>query len=168
MTKPSDLLPKNIRKEIDEWAKRYPVDQRQSAVLQALMIVQKHNNGWLTQELMEAVADFLNMPPIAVYEVATFYSLYDLNPVGSHKIGLCTNVSCMLMGSEEIASHLKRKLGIGFGETTADGKFTLKEVECLGACSAAPVFHCGKSYYEKLTPPKVDEILDELSATKNV
>lgn len=156
------ILPAHIREQIDHWIAKYPPEQKQSAVLSALMLVQEHNKGWLTQELMDAVADYLDMPKIAVYEVATFYTMYDLNPVGRHKIALCTNVSCMLMGCEGIAKHLKKRLNIGFGETTADGKFTLREVECLGACANAPVFHSGDKYYENLTPEKVDKILDEL------
>ncbi len=158
----TNVLPENIRQQIDEWIVKYPPEQRQSAVLSALTIVQNNNNGWLTEELMDAVAEYLNMPRIAVYEVATFYTMYDLKPVGRHKIGLCTNVSCMLMGCEKIAKHLKKRLGVEFGETTADGKFTLKEVECLGACASAPVVHMGDHYYENLTPEKIDEILDGL------
>lgn len=156
------LLPENIRKEIDEWVVKYPPEQKQSAVIPALTIVQEHNNGWLSEELMDAVANYLDMPKIAVYEVATFYSMYELKPVGRHKLAVCTNISCMLAGSEKIVKHLKQRLNIGFGETTADGKFALKEVECLGACANAPVIHTGKRYYENLTPEKVDEILDKL------
>lgn len=156
------LLPENIRKEIDAWIVKYPPEQKQSAVIPALTIVQEYNNGWLSEELMDAVADYLDMPKIAVYEVATFYSMYELKPVGRHKLAVCTNVSCMLAGCEKIVKHLKQRLDIGFGETTADGKFTLKEVECLGACANAPVIHMGKRYYENLTPEKVDEILDKL------
>lgn len=158
----TEILSAPIRAEIDRWIAKYPPEQRQSAVLPALTLVQEANGGWLTEELLNTVADYLNMPHIAVYEVATFYSLFELKPVGRHKIGFCTNVSCMLMGSEAIAKHLQKRLQIKFGETTADGKFTLKEVECLGACANAPVFHIGRSYYENLTPEKVDVILDEL------
>jgi NADH-quinone oxidoreductase subunit E len=156
------VLPESIRQQIDQWIAKYPPEQKQSAVLSALIIVQDYNNGWLSEELMDAVADYLEMPKIAVYEVATFYTMYDLKPAGRHKISLCTNVSCMLMGCGEIAKHLKKRLGVEFGETTPDGKFTLREVECLGACATAPVIHCGRRYYENLTPEKVDKILDEL------
>jgi len=159
----STLLPKEIWEKIDHWIAKYPPEQRQSAVLPALTIVQDYNDGWLSRELLDAVADYLNMSPIAVYEVATFYSMFELEKTGKYKINLCTNVSCMLMGCEKIANHLKQRLGIGFGETTADGKFTLKEVECLGACANAPVIHCNKQYFENLTPEKVDEILDGLN-----
>lgn len=157
-----NLLPEHIRQEIDQWIAKYPPEQKQSAVLPALTIVQEYNKGWLSEELMQAVADYLEMPKIAVFEVATFYSMFELKPVGRHKICVCTNISCMLRGSEKIVNHLEERLGIGFNETTADGKVTLKEVECLGACANAPVFHLGKRYYEDLTPEKVDAILNEL------
>lgn len=145
--------------EIDTWTAKYPADQRQSAVMPALRIVQDQNGGWLTQDLMDAIAEYLSMPAISVYEVASFYSMYELKPVGARKISVCTNVSCMLCGSEEIVAHLQSRLGIGLGETTADGKWTLKSVECLGACGGAPMFQIGRDYYENLTSTRVDEIL---------
>ena len=157
-----DLLSKSVCEDIDQWIAKYPPEWKQSTVMAALRIVQDENGGWLTNDLMDAVAEYLNMPAISVYEVATFYSMYELNPVGRHKICVCTNISCMLCGSDEIVNHLKGRLGIGFGETTPDGKFTLKEVECLGACGGAPMFQIGRDYYENLTPAKVDEILDKL------
>lgn len=157
-----ELLSPAIKAEIDKWAAKYPPEQRRSAVLSALTIVQEANGGWLSEELLEAVADYLGMPRIAVFEVATFYTMFELKPIGKYKIGLCTNVSCMLAGCEKIVKHFKDKLGINLGETTADGKITLKEVECLGACANAPVFHLGHKYYENLTPEKVDQILAEL------
>ncbi|MFI4937299.1 MAG: NADH-quinone oxidoreductase subunit NuoE [Candidatus Berkiellales bacterium] len=156
------LLSQQVRSHIDAWVKKYPSDQKQSAVIAALTIVQDENGGHLTQELMDAVAAYLGMPKIAVYEVATFYSMLELKPVGKHKISLCTNISCMLSGSEEIANHLKRKLGIGFGQTTADSKFTLKSVECLAACGGAPMMLIGHTYHENLTPKKIDDILASL------
>jgi len=161
MSKPnaSAILSEESRAAIDRWLTKYPTDQKQSAVMGALMVVQEDNGGWLTTELMDAVADYLEMSPIAVYEVATFYSMYELKPVGQHKLCVCTNVSCMLRGSEDIVTHLEKKLGIKFGETTADKKFTLKEVECLGACGGAPMMQIGREYHENLTPEKVDEIL---------
>jgi NADH-quinone oxidoreductase subunit E len=158
----STLISAESRAEIDRWIAKYPPDRKQSAVMAALRIVQEQHGGWLTTELMDAVAVYLEMPAIAVYEVATFYSMYELTPVGRHKICICTNVSCMLRGSDKIVAHLKQKLGIGFGETTTDGKFTLKEVECLAACGGAPMIQIGRTYYENLTPEKVDEILAKL------
>lgn len=157
-----DLINEDSRADIDRWVAKYPADQKQSAVMAALRIVQDQNGGWLTTELMDAVADYLDMPKIAVYEVASFYSMYEHKPVGKHKICVCTNVTCMLRGSDSIVSHLKERLGIGFGEVTEDGRFSLKEVECLGACGNAPMFQVGNHYYEDLTPEKVDAILAEL------
>ncbi|HFC54367.1 MAG TPA: NADH-quinone oxidoreductase subunit NuoE [Gammaproteobacteria bacterium] len=159
---PVQLISEESRADIDRWIAKYPADQKQSAVMAALRIVQDQNGGHLTTELMDAVARYLDMDPIAVYEVATFYSMYEMKPVGRHKICVCTNISCMLCGSEEIVRHLQKRLGIGFGEVTPDGRFSLKEVECLGACVGAPMFQIGKRYYEHLTPEKVDQILDEL------
>lgn len=158
----NELLTAESRTEIDRWIAKYPADQKQSAVMAALRIAQEQNGGWLSTELMDAVAHYLDMEPIAVYEVATFYSMYELKPVGRHKICVCTNISCMLCGSEEIVSHLEKRLGIKMGETTEDGRFSLKEVECLGACVNAPMFQIGRGYYENLTPEKVDEILESL------
>jgi len=156
------VLSAEVRAKIDHWLTKYPPDQKQSAVMAALTAAQDDNGGWLTTELMDAVADYLEMPTIAVYEVATFYSMFELKPVGRHKICLCTNISCMLRGSDGIASHLKEKLGVGLGETTEDNKVTLKEVECLGACGGAPMCMIDKTYHENLTPEKLDKILDEL------
>jgi len=156
------LISPESKAEIDHWIAKYPADQKQSAVMAALRILQDQNGGYLTQDLIEAVAEYLAMPTIAVYEVATFYSMYELKPVGRHKICICTNISCMLCGSDEIVAHLEKKLGIRLGETTADGKFTLKEVECLGACVGGPMLQIGNEYYEKLTPAKLDEIVDKL------
>jgi len=158
----SALFTPEIRAEIDRWVAKYPEGWKQSAVMAALMTVQESNGGFLTDALMDQVADYLDMPPIAVYEVATFYSMYELKPVGRHKVCVCTNVSCMVCGSDTIVQHLRTRLGIGFGETTEDGKFSLKEVECLGACGGAPMMQIGKQYYENLTPDLVDSILDGL------
>ncbi len=156
------LLSDSSRKEIDEWIAKYPVDKKQSAVMSALRIAQDQNGGYLNDDLIDAVAEYLEMESIAVYEVASFYSMYELKPVGKHKICVCTNISCMLCGSDEIVSYLQNKLGIGFGEITKDGKFSLKEVECLGACVNAPMMQIGEHYHEKLTPEKIDKILDSL------
>ena len=147
------------RAEIDQWVAKYPADRKRSAVMAALRIVQDQNGGYLTNDLIEAVAEYLDMEAIAVYEVATFYSMYEMSRVGKHKICVCTNISCMLCSSDQVVAHLEKKLGIKMGQTTADGKFTLKEVECLGACVNAPVMQIGRQYYEKLTPAAIDDIL---------
>ena len=156
------LISEKSRQEIDRWVAKYPADQKQSATMAALRIVQDQNGGWLTTELMDSVAQYLEIPPIAVYEVASFYSMYEHKAVGKHKICVCTNISCLLCGSGKVVNHLETKLGIKLGETTSDGKFTLKEVECLGACVGAPMLQIGQDYYENLTPEKIDSILDQL------
>ena len=156
------LLSAEVRAKIDACLQKYPADQKQSAVISALHFAQAAHQGWLPVDVMNAVADYLGMARIAVYEVATFYSMYELSPVGRHKICVCTNISCQLAGSEAITDHLKKRLGVNFKETTADGRFTLKEVECLGACAGAPVMQIGHHYHEHLTPEKVDKILEEL------
>lgn len=158
------ILSAEVRAKIDSWITRYPADQKRSGVMQALMFAQEANNGWLTDELMDAVADYLEMPRIAVYEVASFYTMYNRAPVGKHVIHICTNISCMLNGADDILAHVKNRLQIDFNETTADGKFTLKEAECLAACTAAPMFQIDKHYYEHLNPEKVDAILDKLES----
>jgi len=140
---------------------KYPSEHKSSAVMAALRIAQEEH-GWLSVPLMDYIAELLGMRPIQVYEVATFYSMYDLKPVGKHKISICTNISCMLCGSDVIVKHLEQRLGVKLGETTPDKKITLKEVECLAACCGAPMFQIGKNYYENLTPQKVDEILASL------
>jgi NADH-quinone oxidoreductase subunit E len=158
----NDLLTPESRVEIDRWVAKYPPEWKQSAVMAALRVAQDQNGGWLTNELIEAVASYLDMPSVAAYEVATFYAMYELEPVGRHKICVCNSISCLLNGSEAIVEHLKEKLGVGLNEVTPDGKFSIKEVECLGACVNAPMFMIGKTYHEDLTPEKIDRILDEL------
>ena len=159
----SDLLSAHARAEIDHWLTRYPADRKQSAVLAALREVQHENGGYLTTELIDAVADYLDMPLIAVYEVASFYSMFELKPVGRHNIAVCTNISCMLRGGDTVLAHIERKLGIKLGESTPDGKFYLKkEEECLAACCGAPMMQVNHVYYENLTPEKVDQVLDSL------
>lgn len=156
-------LSEQVKQKIDHWIAKYPANQKQSAVMAALHIVQDHaDDHCLNAARIEAVAEYLNMPVISVQEVATFYSMYEHQPHGRHKICVCTNVSCQLRGSDDIVKHLNKRLGIDFGETTKDGKFSLKEVECLGACTCAPMFQIDKTYHENLTPEKVDKILDEL------
>jgi len=145
-------------KEIDKWIAKYPKSERQSAVMSALMVAQEEH-GFLTKELMDAIADYLEMPSIAVYEVATFYSMYEHKPVGRHLINVCTNISCKLRNSAEIVDHLEKKLKIKLGETTEDGLFTLRAVECLGACVNAPMMQVDKDYHENLSADKVDAVL---------
>jgi NADH-quinone oxidoreductase subunit E len=156
-------LSNHAREEIDRWIKKYPADKKQSAVLAALREVQHENKGYLTVELMDAVADYLEMPKIAVYEVASFYSMLETKPCGRHSISVCTNISCMLMGSDNIVEYIEKKLGIKTGKSTKDGRFYLKcEEECLAACCGGPMMMVDHVFYEKLTPAKVDEILDKL------
>lgn len=160
--KPSELLSTEVCQEIDRWMAKYPPSHSRSAILAALTLAQEANGGWLSFELIEAVAEYLGIPPIGAHEAATFYTMFELKPVGRHKLCVCTNISCMLCGSDDIVAHLEKKLGITFGETSADGKFSLKEVECLGACGGAPMMMVGRTYYENLTPQRVDEILADL------
>lgn len=154
------LFTEAIRAELDRWANKYPAGEAQSAVIPCLHILQDHHDGWLSEDLMRALASYLDMPVINVFEVASFYTMYERAPVGRHKIHVCTNISCQLLGAEDIVSHIENKLQIKCGETTADGKFTLREVECLGACVGAPMMHFERAYHEHLTPAKVDAILD--------
>jgi NADH-quinone oxidoreductase subunit E len=155
------LSPESIAK-IDYELTKYPAENRQAAVMSALRIAQTEK-GWLSKETIAFVADYLGIPAIAALEVATFYNMYDLEPIGKYKITVCTNISCMLRDSDEIVCHLEKRLGIGFNETTTDGKFTLKEGECMGACGGAPLFHINNTkMHEFLTPEKVDEILEGL------
>ena len=159
----SDLLSAHARAEIDHWLTRYPADRKQSALLAALREVQHENHGYLTTALMDAVADYLDLPAIAVYEVATFYSMFETHPVGRHNIAVCTNISCMLRGGDTVLAYIEKKLGIKLGESTPDGKFYLKrEEECLAACCGAPMMQVDHVYYEHLTPEKVDQVLDSL------
>lgn len=156
------MLSAKATKKIDIELKKYPADERQAAVMSALRIVQAEN-GWLSPESISEVATYLNMPEIAALEVATFYNMYDLEPVGKYKITVCTNISCMLRDSDAIVSHLQSKLGVGFNEVTEDGRFCLKEGECMGACGGAPLMHVNNTkMHEFLTPEKVDKILEKL------
>jgi len=156
-------LSSHAKAEIDRWIAKYPADRKQSAVLAAMREVQHENHGYLTTELMDAVAEYLDMAPIAVYEVASFYSMLETEKCGRHSISVCTNISCMLNGSGEIMQHIEKKLGIKEGESTEDGRFHIKqEEECLAACCGAPMMMVDHVYHENLTPEKVDEILDKL------
>ena len=152
-----------VRKQIDHWLTKYPADQKRSASIPALLLVQEQNNGWLSDAAMDATAAYLGLTKIEIYEVATFYDLYELEPVGTNKISVCTNVSCMLNGSDEILACIKKRLGVGPGETTQDGKFTIREVECMAACGGAPMCQVNnKEYFENLTPAKMEELIDKL------
>ena len=149
-------------RKIDTEAAKYPADQKQSAVMSALIVAQDEK-GWLSTETMDFVAGYLGMAPVAVYEVASFYSMYNLQPTGTHKLTICTCLPCGLQGALEAADHLKAKLGIDFGETTADGRFTLKEGECLGACAMAPVILVNnKKMHDYMSKEKIDALLKEL------
>lgn len=159
----ADILSAHVIEEIDRWKARFPDDKQRSAVIGALHAVQHENNGYLTAELMNGVADYLDLPTIQVYEVATFYSMFQTKPVGRHNVAICTNVSCMLRGADEIVARAEKKLGIKLGDSTDDGRIYLKqEEECLAACCGAPMMMVNHDYYEDLTPEKVDEILDGL------
>jgi NADH-quinone oxidoreductase subunit E len=156
-------LSDHVRAEIDRWLAKFPPDRRRSAVIAALHAAQHENNGFLTTALMDAVAEYLQLPPIQVYEVASFYSMFETKPVGRHHLSVCTNISCMLRGAEEIVAYVEKKLGIKTGESTADGRIYLKrEEECLAACTGAPMLMVDHVYHEDLTPEKIDRILDEL------
>ncbi|QQG46694.1 MAG: NAD(P)H-dependent oxidoreductase subunit E [Candidatus Azosocius agrarius] len=156
------LLSDDCVNKINLWVEKFPSNKKRSVIIPALRIVQDANEGFLTIELMDAVAKFLDVPNMYVYEVATFYSMYELKRVGKYKLSLCTNISCMLNGSDDIVNYLKSKLDIDFNEITKDGKFSLKEVECLAACGGAPVMQIGTKYYENLTIDKIDKILETL------
>lgn len=158
------MLSDHVCEEIDRWTARFPEDQKRSAVIAALHAVQHENNGYLTAELMNSVAAYLDLPAIQVYEVATFYSMFQTKEVGRHNVAICTNVSCMLRGAEDLVKHVEQKLGIKAGESTEDGRIYLKqEEECLAACCGAPMMMVDHKYHENLTTEKVDEILDGLT-----
>ena len=159
----NNKLSNHVRKEIEKYKKRFPKKRQRSAIIAALHVVQYENNGFLTAELMSNVADYLNLPAIQVYEVATFYSMFQTQPVGRHNIAICTNISCMLNGAEEIVSHVQTSLGIKLGESTEDGRIYLKkEEECLAACCGAPMMMVDHEYHENLTLDKIDKILKDL------
>jgi NADH-quinone oxidoreductase subunit E len=156
-----EALSAHVRAEIDHWLTKFPADRKRSAVISALHAVQ-HEKGHLPRASMDAVAGYLGIPPIQVYEVASFYSMFETEPCGRHHISVCTNISCMLCGGEDILAHLERRLGIKVGESTPDGRFYLKqEEECLAACNGAPMMMVNHVYFEHLTPAKVDQILDD-------
>jgi NADH-quinone oxidoreductase subunit E len=158
------MLSPQTRQKIDREIAKYPADQKQSAVMSALALAQAEH-GWLSPATMDAVASYLGMPPVAVYEVASFYTMYNLQPVGRFKVSICTNLPCALQGATFAAGHIKQKLGIGFNETSADGMFTLKEGECMGACGDAPVLIVNdRRMCSRMHPARLDELVDELRA----
>jgi NADH-quinone oxidoreductase subunit E len=160
----ASVLSETGRRKIDREIAKYPSDQKRSAVMAALAIAQDEH-GWLSNDTMDAVAQYLDMPPVAVYEAASFYTMYNLQPTGRFKLTICTNLPCALSGATAAAEHLKRKLGVGFNETTADGRFTLKEGECLGACGDAPVVLVNnKRMCSWMSADKLDELVRDLSA----
>jgi NADH-quinone oxidoreductase subunit E len=157
------LLNDHTRHEIDEWIGRFPTGRHRSAVLSALRFTQEQNDGFLTPELMDGVAEYLRLPAIQVYEVASFYSMFETHPCGRHHVSICTNISCMLNGAEALVAHCEKKLNIKLGESTPDGRIFLKqEEECLAACTGAPMMMVDHVFHEYLTPEKVDKVLDEL------
>lgn len=156
-------LSTHVREEIDAWKERFPADRQRSAVIRALHLVQHENQGYIEAHQMNAVAEYLELPPIQVYEVATFYSMFQTRECGRNEVSICTNVSCMLRGAEELVEHVEQKLGIRTGESTPDGRiFLKKEEECIAACCGAPAMQVNHKYYENLTSDMVDEILDGL------
>jgi len=163
-------LPEEKLDRVKELISHYPEGKYKSALLPVLHIAQDHFGGWLNPEVMDYVAELMNILPVEVYEVATFYSMYNLKPVGKYIFEVCQTGPCMINGSDDIIEYIKSTLGIGVGETTSDGLFTLKTVECLGACGYAPMMQLGKTYREHLTKEKVDSIIAEcrnLSAMNN-
>ena len=157
------LLTESIKGKIDTWVAKFPIGKQRSAIIGSLHAVQEHNQGYLTPELMDAVADYLDLPHIYVYEVATFYSMFQTEPVGRNEIAICTNISCMLSGSDVIVQHIEDRLNIKLGESTKDGNiFLKKEEECLAACTGAPMMMVNHKYIENLDIEKVNKILDKL------
>jgi len=156
-------LSTHIKEEIESWKARFPKDRQRSAVISALHAVQHENRGFVTAEQMNAIADYLELPSIQVYEVATFYSMFQTKEVGRNEVAICTNVACMLRGADELVDHVENKLGLKLGESSEDGKVFLKrEEECIAACCGAPAMMVNHKYYENLTVEMVDEILDGL------
>jgi NADH-quinone oxidoreductase subunit E len=160
----SGPLSDHVREEIDRWVAKFPPGRKRSAVIAALHAAQHENDNFLTTDIMDAVAEYLELPPIQVYEVASFYSMFETKPVGRHHLSVCTNISCMLRGAEDIVACVEKKLGIKTGESTPDGRIYLKrEEECLAACTGAPMLMVDHVYHENLTPESIDKILDELT-----
>lgn len=160
---PQVALTEHTRAHIDHWLAKFPPDRKRSAVIQGLFVAQEQNGGWLTDELIAAVAKYLDIPPVWAYEVATFYSMFETHMVGRNNVAICTNISCWLNGAEDLVRYCEKKLGAKLGETSSDGRIYLKrEEECLAACVRAPMMVVNGHYYENLDTAKVDEILDGL------
>ncbi|HCV95348.1 NADH-quinone oxidoreductase chain 2 [compost metagenome] len=160
---PMVVLNDKTRAHIDHWLAKFPPDRKRSAVLQGLHAAQEQNQGWLTDELIAGVAKYLDLPPVWAYEVASFYSMFELEKVGRHNVAFCTNISCWLNGAEDLVAHAEKKLGCKTGQSTADGRVYLKrEEECLAGCAGAPMMVINGHYHERLTVEKVDELLDGL------
>ena len=158
------LLPEDAINEIDHWITKYPSDRKRPPIIAALKVVQEFNGNYLTEELMQAVAEYLDVPHVAVYEVATFYTMFHLDKVGRHVISVCNNISCTLRGADKVIEHLQNRLNIKVGETTDDGLYTIKTVECMAACGGAPMLEVDKVYHENLTEEKIDQILSDIAS----
>jgi NADH-quinone oxidoreductase subunit E len=159
----NELLTAETKAHIEQWLAKYPHDQRRSAIIGSLHAAQEQNGGWLSQEIMQAVAQYLEIPAIWVYEAASFYSMFFTEPCGQHKVSICTNISCMLNGAQAMVEHAEKKLGIKLGETTKDGRITLvREEECVAACVGAPVMLIDGHYHENLSTEKIDSLLAKL------
>jgi NADH-quinone oxidoreductase subunit E len=163
VTEKTALLSVQTLETIDHWAAKFPPEQKRSALIQSLMAAQEQNGGWLNRELIEAVAEYLELPPVWAFEVVSFYSMFHQHPVGRHKVNICTNISCWLNGAEDIVRHVEQRLGVKLGETTDDGRITLVvEEECLAACCGAPMMVVDGHYHENLDTDSIDRILDSL------
>jgi NADH-quinone oxidoreductase subunit E len=159
----ASVLSEHTRRELDHWIAKFPPGRQRSACIAGLRAAQEQNNGFLTPELMDAVAEYLKLQPIQVYEVASFYSMFETHPCGRHHVSICTNISCYLNGGDELVAHAERKLGIKTNQSTPDGRIFLKrEEECLAACTGAPMMMVDHDFHENLTPAKLDAILDAL------
>jgi NADH-quinone oxidoreductase subunit E len=158
------LLSSEAIAEVDAWIKKYPAERKRPPIIAALKVVQEHNGNYLTEELMQAVAEYLDVPHVAVYEVATFYTMFHLDKVGKHVLSVCNNISCSLRGANKMLEHLQNRLNIKVGETTDDGVYTIKTVECMAACGGAPMLEVDKVYHENLTEDKIDQILSDIAA----
>jgi NADH-quinone oxidoreductase subunit E len=159
----SALLTEETLKTIDHWVSKFPADHKRSALIQSLLAAQEQNGGWISNELTEAVAAYLDLPPVWAHEVVSFYSMFFRDPVGRNKVNICTNISCWLNGADDIVAHAEKKLGVKLGGTTEDGRITLvREEECLAGCCGAPMAVVNGHYHEKLDTEKLDAILDGL------